>query len=59
MDGDTNKKRISINTDLFTSSTGKKKNKTLKKIKEPPQLKANSIKKALINKIKQKQKNLN
>ena len=51
------RKRISINTDLFTAQS-KKKNKTQKKMKpkkELPSIKANSIKKALINKIKQKQ----
>ena len=51
------RKRISINTDLFTTQP-KKKNKTQKKMKpkkEMPSIKANSIKKALINKIKQKQ----
>lgn len=51
------RKRISINTDLFTTQP-KKKNKTQKKMKpkkEMPSIKANSIKKALIHKIKQKQ----
>ena len=53
------KKRISINTDLFTPSSGKK-NKTVKRekkeIKTP--IKANSIKKQLIKKIKQKQQSV-
>jgi hypothetical protein len=48
------KKRISINTDLL-SPTKNKKAKTLKKKKIVPPVKVNSIKKALINKIKQKQ----
>lgn len=53
------KKRISINTDLFTPSSSKR-NKTVKRekkaIKTP--IKANSIKKQLIKKIKQKQQSV-
>ena len=54
MSDNSDKKRISINTDLL-SPTKNKKAKTLKKKKIVPPVKVNSIKKALINKIKQKQ----
>jgi hypothetical protein len=51
------KKRITINTDLFTT-TPTKKNKTMKRSGEKkvkPIIKANTIKRELIKKIKQKQ----
>jgi hypothetical protein len=57
MNEGSDRKRISINTDLFAPQS-KKKNKTMKKMKpkkEMPSIKANSLKKTLINKIKQKQ----
>ena len=57
MNAETDRKRISINTDLFTTSSNKRKNKTMKTVKEKTiiqPLKVNSVKKALINKIKQK-----
>ena len=57
MNEGSDRKRISINTDLFAPQS-KKKNKTMKKMKpkkDMPSIKANSLKKTLINKIKQKQ----
>jgi len=57
MNAETDRKRISINTDLFTTSSNKRKNKTMKTVKEKKiiqPIKVNSVKKALITKIKQK-----
>jgi hypothetical protein len=57
MNAETDRKRISINTDLFTRSSNKRKNKTMKTVKEKKiiqPIKVNSVKKALITKIKQK-----
>jgi len=57
MNTESDRKRISINTDLFTRSSNKRRNKTMKTVKEKKEhlpIKVNSVKKALINKIKQK-----